>query len=93
MLFRSGQGVADISSPSEPIASTVARSGTADIIEESMQGDDGERNRQGDNDGGLTEWNGNRVVRIVSSLGEDRFDPYILERIIGKAIRGTERGR
>lgn len=40
-------------------------------------------NLEGDEDGWLTEWKGNRVRRIVSWPGEDSFAPYILERISG----------
>lgn len=72
----SSPGVKEINNPLD------SKTG-ADIIDESMQGDDGEGNLEGDDDGWLTEWKGNRVRRVVSSPGEDSFAPYILERLFG----------
>lgn len=69
----SSPGVAEINNPME----------TAEEVDWSMQGDDGEGNLAGDEDGWLTAWKGNRIRRIVSSPGEDAFAPYLLERIFG----------
>jgi inosine-uridine nucleoside N-ribohydrolase len=48
---------------------------------EDMQGDDGEGNLTADEQGWLTGWKGNRVRRMAGSPGEDKFAPFLLERI------------
>lgn len=62
-------------------STSLAALSPADIIDPTMQGDDGEGNIEGDEDGWLTEWKGNRVRRMMSSPGEDSFAPYILKRV------------
>lgn len=54
-----------------------------EVLDLDMQGDDGEGNLEGDDDGWLTEWKGNRINRMAVSPGENAFAPYILERIFG----------